>query len=93
MTQCERRIEHLIRKTTCQDKDPICRSLVSLTEEQLELVGRVSEWVEMIPPNVVSQMFSRVIRYDGEDDRKMTPMDVWAFMHPGFKQVSVRMTR
>ena len=93
MTQCERRIEHLIRKTTCQDKDPVCRSLVSLTEEQLELVGMVSEWVAMIPPNVVSQMFSRVIRYDGEDDRKMTPMDVWAFMHPGFKQVSVRMTR
>merc|ERR1712012_22010 len=42
-----------------------------------------------IPPNVVSQMFSRVISYDGEDDRKMTPMDVWAFMHPGFKQISI----
>ena len=88
LSQCERRIEHMIRKTTSQDKDPVCRSLVSLTEDQLELVAKVSDWVEMIPPGVVSQMFSRVISYDGDDDRKMTPMDVWAFMHPGFKQVS-----
>ena len=36
--------------------------------------------------------FSRVIKYDGDDDRKMTPMDVWAFMHPGFKQVPIQVT-
>ena len=82
----------MIRKTTSQDKDPVCRSLVSLTEDQLEHVAEVSDWVEMIPPGVVSQMFSRVISYDGDDDRKMTPMDVWAFMHPGFKQVSYHFT-
>ena len=56
-------------------------------EEVLEVVEKVSQWVELLPGGVVSHMFSRVIKYDGDDDRKMTPMDVWAFMHPGFKQV------
>jgi len=86
---CEIKIEHLIRKTTSQGKDPICRSLVSLTEEQQELVEKVSEWVELLPVGVVSDMFNRVLLYDGDDDRKMSPMDVWALMHPGFKQLSI----
>ena len=80
----------MIRKTTSQGKDPICRSLVSLTEEQQELVEKVSEWVELLPVGVVSDMFNRVLLYDGDDDRKMSPMDVWALMHPGFKQVNVK---
>ena len=71
------------------DKDPVCRSLVSLTEEQVELVEKVREWVELIPAGVVGQVFSRVLGYDGDDDRKMTAMDVWALMHSGFKQLSI----
>ena len=31
----------------------------------------------------------RVLGYDGDDDRKMTAMDVWALMHPGLKQLSI----
>ena len=78
----------IIHTLLLQGKDPICRSLMSVTEDQLEVVEKVSQWVELLPGGVVSHMFSRVIKYDGDDDRKMTPMDVWAFMHPGFKQVS-----
>ena len=63
---------------------------MSVTEDQLEVVEKVSQWVELLPGGVVSHMFSRVIKYDGDDDRKMTPMDVWAFMHPGFKQVPIQ---
>ena len=38
---CERRIEKLVRKTTCQEKDPVTRSLASLTEEQQETAMKV----------------------------------------------------
>ena len=102
---CERRIEKLVRKTTCQEKDPVTRSLVSLTEEQLDTATRIAEWVELMPVNVASDMFDRVLAYDGDDDRcdvmrihhechlycdrKMTPMDVVALLHPGIKQLTV----
>ena len=86
---CEERLESLIRKVTKAEKDPVCRSLVSVTEEQLETVTRLADWVETIPVSVVSSMFSRVSSYDGDTGRKMTPMDVWAFMHSGFKQLSI----
>ena len=66
---CERRIEKLVRKTTCQEKDPVTRSLVSLTEEQLDTATRIAEWVELMPVNVASDMFDRVLGYDGDDDR------------------------
>jgi len=86
---CERRIEKLVRKTTCQEKDPVTRSLMSVTEEQLETAAKVAEWVELMPVGVASEMFDRVLGYDGDDDRKMTPMDVVALLHPGIKQLSV----
>ena len=66
---CERRIEKLVRKTTCQEKDPVTRSLVSLTEEQLDTASRIAEWVELMPVSVASDMFDRVLAYDGDDDR------------------------
>ena len=81
------RLERIIRKKTSEEKDPICRSLLSLTEDQQETAEKVAGWVELLPPGVVSEIFSRLINYDGENGRKMTPMDVWVFIHPGFKQV------
>ena len=81
----------MIRKRTAEGKDPVCRSLLSLTEEQQETAEKVAGWVELLPPGLVGEMFSRIINYDGESGRKMTPMDVWAFMHPGFKQVTIVM--
>ena len=83
-------VENIIRKKTSEEKDPICRSLLSLTEEQQETAEKVAGWVELLPPGVVSEIFSRLINYDGENGRKMTPMDVWVFIHPGFKQVEKR---
>ena len=82
-------LENIIRKKTGEGKDPVCRSLLSLTEEQQETAEKVAGWVELLPPGVVSDMFSRIVNYNGETGRKMTPMDVWAFMHPGFKQVTI----
>ena len=84
---CTSSVEKIIRKKTSEEKDPICRSLLSLTEEQQETAEKVAGWVELLPPGVVSEIFSRLINYDGENGRKMTPMDVWVFIHPGFKQV------
>ena len=66
---CERRIEKLVRKTTCQEKDPVTRSLMSVTEEQLETAAKVAEWAELMPVGVASDMFDRVLGYDGDDDR------------------------
>ena len=66
---CERRIEKLVRKTTCQEKDPVTRSLVSVTEDQLETAAKVAEWVELMPVNIAGDMFDRVLGYDGDDDR------------------------
>ena len=80
-------VERIIRKKTSEEKDPICRSLLSLTEEQQETAEKVAGWVELLPPGVVLEIFSRLVNYDGENGRKMTPMDVWVFIHPGFKQV------
>ena len=80
-------MENIIRKKTAEEKDPICRSLLSLTEDQQETAEKVAAWVELLPPGVVSEIFSRLINYDGENGRKMTPMDVWVFIHPGYKQV------
>ena len=65
---------------------------MSLTEEQQETAEKVAAWVELLPPSVVREIFSRLINYDGENGRKMTPMDVWVFIHPGFKQVRRMMT-
>ena len=86
-------LESIIRKKTSEGKDPVCRSLLSLTEEQQETAEKVAGWVELLPSGVVSDIFSRIIKDDGEMGRKMTPMDVWAFMHPGFKTVIINNAR
>ena len=55
-------MEKIIRKKTSEEKDPVCRSLLSLTEEQQETAEKVAGWVELLPPGVVSEIFSRLIK-------------------------------
>merc|ERR1712106_1213418 len=64
-------------------KDPGCRNLISTTEDQQELADTIQEYVENLCPNVVSEILSRVLSYNGETKRKASPLDVWALMHPG----------
>ena len=80
-------IEHLVRKATDQEKDPGCRNLISMTEEQQRSLETVNEYVENLCPNTVSEILNRVLSYNGDTKRKASPQDVWALMHPGFKQV------
>ena len=80
-------IEDLVRKSTDQVKDPGCRNLISMTEEQQKIAETVNEYVENLCPNVVSEILSRVLSYNGDTKRKASPLDVWALMHPGFKKV------
>ena len=80
-------IEDLVRKATDQEKDPGCRNLISMTEEQQRSAETVNDYVENLCPNIVSEIFSRVLSYNGDTKRKASPQDVYALMHPGFKQV------
>jgi len=82
-------IEDLVRKSTDVMKDPGCRNLISMTDEQQELADTINEYVENLCPNVVSEILSRVLSYNGDTNRKASPLDVWALMHPGFKQLCI----
>eukprot|EP00090_Calanus_glacialis_P003393 TRINITY_DN12513_c0_g1_i1.p1 TRINITY_DN12513_c0_g1~~TRINITY_DN12513_c0_g1_i1.p1 ORF type:complete len:570 (-),score=148.82 TRINITY_DN12513_c0_g1_i1:78-1787(-) len=85
-------IEDLVRKSTDQVKDPGCRNLISMTEEQQKIAETINEYVENLCPNVVSEILSRVLSYNGDTKRKASPLDVWALMHPGFKKLSIPRT-
>jgi len=83
-------IEDLIRKSVDRVKDPACRSLISLTQEQQAKCNIICDFVQDLCPNVVSEIFSRVMTYTGErDGKKASPMDVWVLVHPGFKQLTI----
>jgi len=82
-------IEDLVRKATDQEKDPGCRNLIAMTEEQQRSAETVNEFVENLCPNIVSEIFNRVLFYNGDIKRKASPQDIWALMHPGFKQLSI----
>ena len=80
-------VEDVVRKATTQEKDPGCRNLISMTEEQQRSAETVNEYVENLCPNIVSEIFTRVLCYNGETKRRASPQDVCALTHSGFKQV------
>jgi len=82
-------IEDVVRKSTDLVKDPICRNLISMTEDQQQIAVTINQYVEDLCPSVAYDIFQRVISYNGDSKRKATPMDVWALMHSGFKQLSI----
>ena len=43
-------------------QDPVCRALVSLSEDQQRVAEQVAAWVEPLPPRVLTDIFNRVLR-------------------------------